>query len=153
MYSARAARSKRDVNATAMEVPTIDAISVNMASVVTAVPLLEVPAPGAERDGAAAKTATRAATEEARPPLTLTGVSSVGRDGASIAGGDLDAAVATVQARGTPVAIEHEEEAGAFSWMFGSAPQKPAVSTFGVVLERDEEADDGTKHKRKSMAL
>ena len=107
----------------------------------------------AERDGAAAKTATRAATEEARPPLTLTGVSSVGRDGASIAGGDLDAAVATVQARGTPVAIEHEEEAGAFSWMFGSAPQKPAVSTFGVVLERDEEADDGTKHKRKSMAL
>ena len=63
------------------------------------------------------------------------------------------AAVATVQARGTPVAIEHEEEAGALSWMFGSAPQKPAVSTFGVVLERDEEADDGTKHKRKSMAL
>ena len=37
---------------------------------------------------------------------------------------------------GTPVAIEHEEEAGAISWMFGSAPQKPAVSTFGVVLER-----------------
>ena len=48
-------------------------------------------------------------------------------------------------------------EAGAYSWIFGSAPQQAAprseVSTFGVVTERDEETADGTKHKRKSMAL
>ena len=81
-------------------------------------------------------------------PLTLPGVSSVGRVSASRASGDVDEAVASGSSA---------PEVGAYSWIFGSAPQQAAprseVSTFGVVTERDEETADGTKHKRKSMAL
>ena len=128
-----------------MEVPTIDAISVNMASVVTAVPLLEVAAIRSE-DGAATKPARE--KDEEPLPLTLPGVSSVGRVSASRASGDVDEAVATVQARGTPVAISTRKRRARSRGC--SAPrQKPAVSTFGVVLGATE---GGRRHQAQTKA-
>ena len=48
-------RNKEAAHATAMEVPTLDAVRVDMASVVTAVPLLEAPRSAADGDGAQRK--------------------------------------------------------------------------------------------------